>query len=64
MHDRADTSTTPKDTDRTRGATAVEYAILGALIAAVIAATVTLVGLDTLGAFSDFSTAFRAQVGP
>jgi Flp pilus assembly pilin Flp len=34
-----------------RGATAVEYAILASLIAAVIAATVTLVGLDTLANF-------------
>ncbi len=32
-----------------RGATAVEYAILAALIAAVIVLTVAAVGLDTLG---------------
>lgn len=31
-----------------RGATAVEYAIIASLIAAVIVATVALVGLDTL----------------
>jgi len=41
----------PTATDRCRldrGATAVEYAIVAALIAAVIVVTVTLVGLDTL----------------
>jgi Flp pilus assembly pilin Flp len=34
-----------------RGATAVEYAILGSMIAAVIALTVTALGLRTLDLF-------------
>ena len=36
-------------TSNDRGATAVEYAILAALIAAVIVFSVASVGLDTLG---------------
>ena len=36
-----------------RGATAVEYGMIVALIAAVIVATVVLVGEDVLGGFED-----------
>jgi pilus assembly protein Flp/PilA len=36
------------------GATAVEYAIIASLIAAVIAATVVLLGEDVLGLFKSF----------
>ncbi len=39
------------DRKNDEGATAVEYGLIVALIAAVIIATVTLVGADVLGAF-------------
>jgi len=39
-------------TDMDEGATAVEYALLGSLIAAVIAVTVGIFGTDVLGLFT------------
>ncbi len=40
-----------------QGATAVEYGLIVALIAAVIVVTVGLVGQDVLGGFQDVETA-------
>ena len=46
------------------GATAVEYGIMVAAIAAVIIATVFVVGGQTQGAFNNLSTALAAAIGP
>lgn len=43
-------------TRRDRGATSVEYAIMGSLIAAVIAGTVGALGLATFGLFDNLLT--------
>jgi pilus assembly protein Flp/PilA len=40
-------------TDGERGATAVEYGLMVALIAAFVAASVALLGVDVKGAFDD-----------
>ena len=46
------------------GATAVEYGIMVAAIAAVIIATVFLVGMETQGAFDLMYTRFAAARNP
>lgn len=43
---------------RDAGAAGVEYAILASVVAAVIAATVLLVGQDTVGMFASIAGAF------
>ncbi len=46
--------TMPREEEK--GATAVEYGLLVALIAAIIIATVALLGQNILGAFNDVNT--------
>ena len=45
--------------DSERGATAVEYGLIIALIAAVIVATVVLLGQDILAAFNKVETSIK-----
>jgi pilus assembly protein Flp/PilA len=47
-----------------RGATAVEYALIAALIAAVIIAGVTLLGLNVKSQFDDSATQIANAAGP
>lgn len=47
---------TEVDTQRTRGATAVEYALIIALIAGVIILAVTTLGTSTQGMYQDVET--------
>jgi len=48
---------------RQRGATALEYAILASLIAAVIVGAVGTLGTATLGLFQEFVGLFQAAAG-
>jgi pilus assembly protein Flp/PilA len=49
--------------DEERGATAVEYGLLVALIAAIIVATVVLLGQNILEGFNDTNTAIEGGDG-
>jgi len=42
------------------GATAIEYALIAAMIAVVIVAAVTLVGVDVGNVFNSISTSFKS----
>lgn len=53
VHQQADTD---REERRTRGATAVEYALLLALIAGVLILAVTALGTGTQKAFQDYET--------
>ena len=57
------TPTAPRAEDDDRGATAVEYAMLVSLIAAILVATITALGGSVTGLFGDIVDVFPV-VGP
>lgn len=51
------------DTDRERGATAVEYGLIVALIAAIIVGVVGFLGADVLDAFTKVESGIDGKAG-